>query len=351
MNNSKHSIIEVDTNLIEIEKGFNPREAVIGDLCYEQEPVKSMIVSIKQAYKEGRQVDMIKVVKRKGKFLVRQGHTRFHALKLAISEGANISKLSVILIDYKNEIEEYLENLDGNRSNGLNPVGQAHALAHAVSLGYSVEELAMRYQRSTTAIRNMLKILDMPLELQRLISLNLIKKTLAIEIMLKYSNDHEMVLKHIEGFLPDVKNLDNTKSKNVVIPEQIAAEDVPDTLNKNAPLKTNSAVTRKTLGIKRLSHKKTERLKSEFLELVENTHTESKTGTLTELKFSKDSAHLFENVNSKNVKHSNDGVQINLNDEKLKLLLSLLNDENTAIIVSKPKLEELLEIRDLLKKE
>lgn len=37
MNNSKHTVIEVDTNLVEIEKGFNPREAVIGDLCYEQE--------------------------------------------------------------------------------------------------------------------------------------------------------------------------------------------------------------------------------------------------------------------------------------------------------------------------
>ncbi len=51
----------------------------------------------------------------------------------------------------------------------------------------------MRYQRSTTAIRNMLKILDMPLELQRLISLTN-QKTLAIEIMLKYSNDHKMLL-------------------------------------------------------------------------------------------------------------------------------------------------------------
>ncbi|EGO6619977.1 hypothetical protein GY530_005813, partial [Escherichia coli] len=61
------------------------------------------------------------------------------------------------------------------------------------------------------------------------------------------------------------------------------------------------------------------------------------------------SAHLFKNVNSNNVIFSNDGVQIILNDEKLNILLSLLNDENTAIIVSKPKLEELLEIRDLLK--
>ncbi len=52
---------------------------------------------------------------------------------------------------------------------------------------------------------------------------------------------------------------------------------------------------------------------------------------------------------SKNVIFSDDGVQIILNDEKLNILLSLLNDENTAIILSKPKLEELLEIRDLLK--
>lgn len=93
---------------MKLKKGFNPREAVIGDLCYEQEPVKSMIVSIKQAFKEGRQVDMIKVVKRKGKYLVRQGHTRFHGLKLAISEGANIPKLSVILIDYKTKLKNTL---------------------------------------------------------------------------------------------------------------------------------------------------------------------------------------------------------------------------------------------------
>ncbi|EPH3946942.1 hypothetical protein ACS1G6_004954, partial [Enterobacter hormaechei] len=59
--------------------------------------------------------------------------------------------------------------------------------------------------------------------------------------------------------------------------------------------------------------------------------------------------HLFKNVDSKNVIFSDDGVQIILNDEKLNILLSLLNDENTAIILSKPKLEELLEIRDLLK--
>lgn len=199
MNHCDYQIIEISPKALFIESGFNPREAVIGELCYEQEPVKSTIVSIKQAYKEGRRVDLIKVVKKDSNYVVRQGHCRYRALSLALAEGADIQLISVVVMNYKNKSEEYLENLDGNRNNGLNPVALAYALAEALKLGSTVESLAMRYQRSSTAIRNQLKILDMPLELQHLISLNLIKKTLAIEIMLKYSNDHAKVLAHLES--------------------------------------------------------------------------------------------------------------------------------------------------------
>ncbi|WP_426727513.1 hypothetical protein [Enterobacter cloacae complex sp. 288G10] len=62
MNHCDYQIIEISPKDLIIEPGFNPREAVIGDLCYEQEPVKSAIISLKQAYKEGRRVDLIKVV-------------------------------------------------------------------------------------------------------------------------------------------------------------------------------------------------------------------------------------------------------------------------------------------------
>ena len=51
MNHCDYQIIEISPKDLIIEPGFNPREAVIGDLCYEQEPVKSAIISLKQAYK------------------------------------------------------------------------------------------------------------------------------------------------------------------------------------------------------------------------------------------------------------------------------------------------------------
>ena len=74
MNHCDYQIIEISPKKSTfIESGFNPREAVIGELCYEQEPVKSTIVSIKQAYKEGRRVDLIKVVKKDSNYVVKAG--------------------------------------------------------------------------------------------------------------------------------------------------------------------------------------------------------------------------------------------------------------------------------------
>ena len=357
MNHCDYQIIEISPKDLIIEPGFNPREAVIGDLCYEQEPVKSAIISLKQAYKEGRRVDLIKVVKKDSKYVVRQGHCRYRALLLALAEGADIQLFSVVLMHYKDKIEEYLENLDGNRNNSLNPVALAYALAETLKLGSTVESLAMRYQRSGTAIRNQLKILDMPLELQRLISLNLNKKTLAIEIMLKYSNDHAKVLAHLEScsfLVPSSGVLDLSKPTTVETAtnsEPLEEQEKPPVHINPKDIKTKS-ITRSSLGIKRLSHKKTERLKNEFIGLIDNVgSTMSDNNKLTELILDGQHSNLFMNVSNTLITKTNESVKITLDEAKLQLVLSLLNDENTAIIIPKSKVTELNEIRDLLTNE
>ena len=358
MNHCDYQIIEISPKALFIESGFNPREAVIGELCYEQEPVKSTIVSIKQAYKEGRRVDLIKVVKKDSNYVVRQGHCRYRALSLALAEGADIQLISVVVMNYKNKSEEYLENLDGNRNNGLNPVALAYALAEALKLGSTVESLAMRYQRSSTAIRNQLKILDMPLELQRLISLNLIKKTLAIEIMLKYSNDHAKVLAHLESCSLLVPSTEPepvlSKTSSVQTSSNDEKLDNPETLPVHVipkEVKTKS-ITRSSWGIKRLSHKKTERLKTEFIGLIDTVRPAlNDSNKLTELIFDGQHSNLFTNISSTSITKTTESVKITLDEAKLQLLLSLLNDENTAIIIPKSKVTELHEIRDLLTSE
>jgi len=195
----------------------------------------------------------------------------------------------------------------------------------------------------------------MPLELQRLISLNIIKKTLAIEIMLKYSNDHTKVLAHLEScsFLvpssepaPSLPN-PTVVGKSVNYEQSETPKITP--VHDSAKEINTKPITRSSLGIKRLSHKKTERLKSEFIGLIDNvapTVTDNK--NLTELIIDSKHSKLFMGIGSSLVTTTNDGVKLTLDEAKLQLVLSLLNDENTAIIIPKSKVTELHEIRDLL---
>ena len=49
MNHCDYQIIEISPKALFIESGFNPREAVIGELCYEQEPLFLLNKPIKRA--------------------------------------------------------------------------------------------------------------------------------------------------------------------------------------------------------------------------------------------------------------------------------------------------------------
>ena len=112
------------------------------------------------------------------------------------------------------------------------------------------------------------------------------------------------------------------------------------------------SITRSSLGIKRLSHKKTERLKTEFIGLIDTVRPAlNDSNKLTQIPSYGQHSTLFTNISSTSITKTTESVKITLDEAKLQLLLSLLNDENTAIIIPKSKVTELHEIRDLLTSE
>ena len=194
-----------------------------------------------------------------------------------------------IVLVYDNEIEEYLENLDGNRSNGLNPVGQTHALSQAIILGYTGESLAQRYQRSTSVCGN--------------------------------SGESLSVIKVDKG----------TQSTHPI--------------NQSF----TKSVTWSSLGIKRLSQKKTDRLKFEFLSLTTDLALNAASSDcVTEIKINKQHKDLFSDLNCKYVQDDGDGLNLILNESTLKKLLAILNNDSTVIVIPNSKISELNEIRDML---
>ena len=362
MKHLKINTVEISPLSLVIEPGFNPREAVIGEECYSIEPVKSTITAIKQAYKEGRPVEMIKVVARKGKYYVRQGHCRTMALFAALNEGANIELITVVLFEGLSDLDEYLENLDGNQSNPLNQVAKAHGLNEAIRQGGSVEMLAQRYQCSLTAIRNTLKILDMPEMLQRMISHGKITKTLALEIMVQNGNDHERVMASLtaklssadlksantpvsvsngEKALPD--NKDDLVVKDVVLSETPSLPALPDE-DAHVP-----KMTRSSLGIKRLSHKKTEKLKLGFLALtdsLESVDCVNEPGI--EINIDRAHAAMFEGVGECNAQDASPTLTLKISSQHIKLLAELLKGDAVGLVLNKGQAEEIIALRKMI---
>lgn len=362
MTHLKIKTVDISPLSLVIEPGFNPREAVIGEECYAIEPVKSTITAIKQAYKEGRPVELIKVVARKGKYYVRQGHCRTKALLAALNDGASIELITVVLIEGLSDLDEYLENLDGNQSNPLNQVAKAHGLNEAIRQGCTPQMLAQRYQCSVTAIRNTLKILDMPEMLQRMISHGKITKTLALEIMLQNGNDHERVMaaftaKSSPADLKTAMTPISVQNDEKVLPDSIGvfiANDInpletPPTPPQPVEGAQVSKMTRTSLGIKRLSHKKTEKLKSGFLALtdsLESVNSVDEPGIVINI----DRAHaaMFQGVGECNTDESNPTLTLKLSAQHLKVLAELLKGDTVGLVLNKEQAEEFIAIRKMI---
>lgn len=362
MTHLKIKTVDISPLSLVIEPGFNPREAVVGDECYAIEPVKSTITAIKQAYKEGRPVELIKVVARNGKYYVRQGHCRTKALLAALKEGASIELITVVLIEGLSDLDEYLENLDGNQSNPLNQVAKAHGLNQAIRQGCTVDMLAQRYQCSVTAIRNTLKILDMPEPLQRMISHGKITKTLALEIMVQNGNDHERVMAALNGKINqgDLKAMStpiSVRNEEKALPdnkEDIGGKEVFLSESPLAPALQGDGVkasrmTRSSLGIKRLSHKKTEKLKSGFLALTDSLASLNSADEAS-IEIIIDSAHaaLFHGVGECNTDVSNSTLTLKLSAQHIKVLAGLLSGETLSLVLNKDQAEEIIAIRKMI---
>lgn len=362
MTHLKIKTVDISPLSLEIEPGFNPREAVVGVECYAIEPVKSTITAIKQAYKEGRPVEMIKVVARNGKYLVRQGHCRTKALLAALKEGASIELITVVLIEGLSDLEEYLENLDGNQSNPLNQVAKAHGLNQAIRQGCTVDMLAQRYQCSGTAIRNTLKILDMPEPLQRMISHGKITKTLALEIMVQNGNDHERVMAALNGKINqgDLKVMSTptmVRNEEKALPDNKEDIGVKEVILSECPLAAAlqgdgdkvSRMTRSSLGIKRLSHKKTEKLKSGFLALTDSLESVNSADEASiEINIDRAHAALFQGVGGGSVDVSNSTLTLKLSAQHIKVLAGLLGGETVGLVLNKEQAEEIIALRKMI---
>ena len=190
--------VEIKPGQLTVEPGFNIRDAGFSTY-FELPDVRNHIESISAAYKNGRHVDPIVVEIVDGAYLIRQGHCRHKALLKAISQGADIETITVIVLN-GSEGEMYLQNISGNSGLKLNIVAMGLGCNEMlVRFGYTKQDLAIRLNKSITAINNFLNVHNLPSELKEMIIRNEVSYTFCLKMYAEHKGEVLSVIKDALG--------------------------------------------------------------------------------------------------------------------------------------------------------
>lgn len=208
---SKSDLFSVAPHLLLEEEGFNTRGAFCEDY-YERPDIKEGIRSLADAYKRGDYVPPIIVKVRDGNVYVREGHRRRRAILLAISEGAEIRKTQVL--EHKgDEAEQTLLIATSNDGLPLTPLEKAVIYGRLAKWGWSDQEIAERVGRTAEHVRQAKALLELPLELKKMIQANEVAATYASELFREHGEAAVQMLKDAMAGEGDEKPKKLTRKK------------------------------------------------------------------------------------------------------------------------------------------
>lgn len=184
---SRSDLYLVSPEMLTEEQGFNVRGA-FDEAYFDQPEVDEHIRGLADAYKAGRYVPPIVVQVRDGVPYVRDGMHRRRALMLAISEGADIKRVQV-LEHRGEEAQQTLLLATSNDGRPLSPMERAVIYDRLEKWGWTLQEIASSVRRTPKHVSQTLALLDMPLELKRMVQRNEIAATQAAELFRQHGED------------------------------------------------------------------------------------------------------------------------------------------------------------------
>ncbi|MEQ6436246.1 ParB N-terminal domain-containing protein [Comamonas sp. w2-DMI] len=214
---TKGSGFSIAPELLEEEEDFNTRGAFIGKEEYFSQPeVVDEIRKLADAYKRGDMVPAIIVKVKDGRVLVRDGHRRRRAILLAKSEGADIKRIRV----EEQSGDEDAQTLLIVTSNNGAPLS---VLERAVvfdrlnkAFGWKISEIATRAGVTQENVRQLLKMMELPLELKKMIQRKEVSATYAMELFAEHGTNATQMIKDELAKKPESgSSADSKKPKKV----------------------------------------------------------------------------------------------------------------------------------------
>lgn len=184
---ARSDLYSVHPNMLTEEVGFNVRGA-FDDAYFDQPEVQEHIRGLADSYKAGRYVPPIVVQVRDGVPYVRDGMHRRRALMLAMSEGADIKRVQV-LEHRGDEAQQTLLLATSNDGRPLSPMERAMIYDRLKKWGWTQQEIATSVRRTPSHVSHTLALLELPIELKRMVQRGEIAATQAAELFRQHGND------------------------------------------------------------------------------------------------------------------------------------------------------------------
>lgn len=228
--------------LVVPEPGFNTRAAFMDEEDYFAQPeVAARVRAFADAYKRGSYVPDIVVKVRGGIAYIRDGYTRRRGLDLAISEGAQIKKIS--LKEFKgDEAEQSLAIINLNDGAPVSLLSRAIVYARLENWKWSLADIAARSNVTPEAVRFALSLLELPIAIKLMIQRDDVSATTAMEMFREHG---EEAVAKLEEAIAEAK-------------EKLAASgkaDAPPTSGKKRALVTKKSLQEKGMTAPKITKK------------------------------------------------------------------------------------------------
>lgn len=184
----KESFIMVDPKLIIHDEKKNPR-LDYGDI---EELMLSII--------ENGIRNPLKGFEKDGKIILKDGHRRMRAVKLALEQGKKIERVPVILERRAlNDEERTLEYIIYNDGKPLTMMEQAEVVRRLMNFSWKVVDIVKRTGKARGYVENLILLNQVPMKVQHYMNEGKISAHAVIHIMQAVKGDEEKVTKEVEA--------------------------------------------------------------------------------------------------------------------------------------------------------
>lgn len=195
---SSRDLWQVQVKDIRVIPGFNVR---VKDEAYDQH-IRNLANSIMENgyFQEKALGGYIAMEGDTSVIYIHDGHCRLAAVELAISEGAQIERLPVVVAPAGTSLEDLTVGLvQSNTGKPLSPFEVAVVCKRLTGYGWDAEKIAARLGITNIYVDSLLQIMGSPLEIREMIQSGKLSVNTALDAMRRYGSDVVAKLQEAEA--------------------------------------------------------------------------------------------------------------------------------------------------------